>query len=115
MRRWPAVLALASVFVSVGFAAATSGAKAADLGIYSDAPSEGVPCESAAAQSFDSVWLGHFTGGYSHHLGAGLPVVLDWRDEKLCFPSRHSCDRYMHVMRRDFHHPEGYFTCLPIR
>ena len=66
-------------------------------------------------KAYESVWYGHFSGGYSHYLGPGESIVLDWRDEKLCFPTRGSCDRYMRVMRRDFHRPEGYFTCLPIR
>lgn len=104
-----------ALVLAASLAAAASGVHAADMGVYRDPPADGVPCESPETSAFDSVWLGHFTGGYSHHLGPGLPVVLDWRDDKLCFPSRRSCDRYMSVMRRDFHHPEGYFTCLPIR
>ena len=91
---------------------------AADLRGYSRfpiPPADGVPCESPVAKGFDSVWLGHFSGGYSHYIGVGGPIVLDWRDEKLCFPSQRTCNRYMAEMRRDFHRPEGYFTCLPIR
>ncbi len=78
-------------------------------------PEVGVACEDPVVQAFPSVWLGHFTGGYSHYLGEGGAIVLDWRDEKLCFPSNGSCSRYIKEMRRDFHRPEGYFTCLPIR
>ena len=98
--------------------AAIGAAQAADLGASVQGltvDTGGVECESPAASAFPSVWLGHFTGGYSRDLGPGLPVVLDWRNEKLCFPSRRTCDRYIRVMRRDFHRPEGYFTCLPIR
>jgi hypothetical protein len=114
MRRDPAIRTAISALALLGCLATR--ASAADLGVLrAPIASNGVACESAEAQAFDSVWLGHFTGGYSHRLGAGLPIVLDWRDEKLCFSSRRSCDRYMNVMRRDFHHPEGYFTCLPIR
>ena len=100
----------------LGAAASAAPAQAADLGI-ARAPlvAEGLPCEAPAVQAFDSVWYGHFSGGYSHYLGPGESIVLDWRDEKLCFPTKASCDRYMRVMRRDFHRPEGYFTCLPIR
>ena len=93
-------------------------ARAADLDQYSvfpAAPTNGVACEGREAQAFPTVWLGHFTGGYSHYLGPGESVVLDWRDEKLCFPSRGSCNRYIASMRRAYHRPEGYFTCLPIR
>ncbi|VVB49654.1 hypothetical protein RHCH11_RHCH11_03872 [Beijerinckiaceae bacterium RH CH11] len=100
----------------LGAAAFAGPAVAADLGL-ARAPLavEGLPCEAPAVQAFDSVWLGHFSGGYSHYLGPGEAIVLDWRDEKLCFQTKASCDRYMRVMRRDFHRPEGYFTCLPIR
>ena len=104
-----------SAAVLLAFASA---AGAADLRGYSRfpvPPADGVPCESPEAKAFDSVWLGHFSGGYSHYIGVGGPIVLDWRDEKKCFPSRRTCDRYMAGMRRDFHRPEGYFTCLPIR
>ena len=100
----------------LGAALGAGSAQAADLRI-AGAPlvSDGLPCAAPAVQAFSSVWYGHFSGGYSHYLGPGEAIVLDWRDEKLCFPTRASCDRYMRVMRRDFHRPEGYFTCLPIR
>ena len=75
----------------------------------------GVACDDPAVQGFPTVILGHFTGGYSHYVGEGGPIVLDWRDEKLCFPSNRSCNHYISEMRRDFHRPEGYFTCLPLR
>jgi hypothetical protein len=93
-------------------------ARAADLAVSTPAgaaPSAGVDCDGDEVKAFGSVWLGHFSGGYSHRLAPGLPLVLDWRDEKLCFPSRGSCDRYIRVMRRQFHRPEGDFTCLPLR
>lgn len=111
------VLRCTVVAALLGAAAWLAPAHAADLGVAPPAPevSDGVPCQAPVVQSFDSVWLGHFSGGYSHYLGPGESIVLDWRDEKLCFPSRVSCTRYVHEMRRDFHRPEGYFTCLPIR
>ena len=89
-------------------------ARAADLGEAMALP-PGVPCESTVVQSFPSVWLGHFSGGRSFYPWPGSAIALDWRDEKLCFPSQSTCNRYVHAMRRDFHRPEGYFTCLPIR
>ena len=97
--------------------AAPVAASAADVRSERDysLPTDGVACQDPIVQSFPSVWLGHFTGGYSHYLGEGGPIVLDWRDEKLCFPSVRDCNAYMREMRRDFHRPEGYFTCLPIR
>ena len=92
-------------------------ARAADIAVMRAAPDdlEGVACDGPVAKTFDSVWLGHFSGGYSHYLGEGGPIVLDWRDEKLCFASLKTCRHHIAEMRRDFHRPEGYFTCLPIR
>ncbi len=105
------ILALAAA--AIAFAAPV---RAADLdGAVIAAPVEGLPCDNAAVHAFPSVWLGHFSGGYSHYLGPGQQIVLDYRDEKLCFPSQRSCNRYLAEMRRDFHRPEGYTTCLPIR
>jgi hypothetical protein len=75
----------------------------------------GVACEGPEAQSFPSVFLGHFSGGASQYSGPGGSIFLDWRDEKLCFPTRRTCNRWVASMRRDFHHPEGYYTCLMIR
>ena len=96
--------------------ASFAGARAADPGLVEmQRVIVGVPCDGPEAKTFESVWLGHFSGGYSHYLGEGGPIALDWRDEKLCFPSRGSCRRYVADMRRDFHRPEGYSTCLPIR
>ena len=96
-------------------------ASAADLasplpaGPAAELPVDGVACENPVVQVFPAVWRGHFQGGYSHYLGDGGPIVLDWRDETRCFPNDRSCRRYIAEMRHDFHRPEGYFTCLPIR
>lgn len=83
--------------------------------VRQELPTEGVPCGAPIVASFPSVWQGRFQGGYSHYVGEGGPVVLDWRQERLCFPDRGSCRRVIADLRRDFHRPEGYFTCLPIR
>ena len=100
----------------LGLVIGTHAVRAADLsGSPSNAPLVGVPCESPEVTVFPSVWLGHFSGGSSYYPGPGQSIVLDWRDEKLCFPTRGSCGRFIAAMRRDFHRPEGYFTCLPIR
>lgn len=98
-------------------------ARAADVAAPADArdltarelPTEGVACGDPIVGGFPAVWQGRFQGGYAHYVGEGGPVVLDWRQERLCFPDRGSCRRYIADMRRDFHRPEGYFTCLPIR
>ena len=109
---------LASFGAALLVGAAALPAAAADLGadrLAGELPSEGVPCGAPVVQSFPSVWQGRFQGGYSHYVGEGGPIVLDWRDERLCFPDRGSCRHYVADTRRDFHRPEGYFTCLPIR
>ena len=112
--RLSAVVLGAAAVVAVALSG--GGAGAGDLVVPGYAvPEVGVPCDSPVTQSFPAVWLGHFSGGYSHYLGPGSAIVLDWRDEKLCFPSDRSCNAYIKRMRRDFNRPEGYFTCLPIR
>ncbi len=96
----------------------TGAALAADASGYrpfTAAPVEGLRCEDPAVKAFPAVWLGHFSGGYSHYAGPGSVIVLDWHDEKLCFPGRRACDRYIADMRRDYHRPEGEYTCLAIR
>ena len=116
MGRVQQVASSAVLAIALGGTLLGAPSQAADLGL-ARAPlaAEGLPCESPEVKAYPSVWYGHFSGGYSHYLGPGESIVLDWRDEKLCFPTRGVCDRYMRVMRRDFHRPEGYFTCLPIR
>ena len=95
----------------------TGAAHAADAAYrpFTAAPAEGLPCGDPAVKAFPGVVLGHFSGGYSHYAGPGSVIVLDWRDEKLCFPGRRACDRYTAEMRRDYHRPEGEYTCLTIR
>ncbi len=80
---------------------------------------EGVACDiwnwaPTIAPSWPSVWLGHFSGGRFETTVYGQPV-LDWRNEKVCFPSRRACDRWIAANRSALHNPEGYWTCLPIR
>jgi len=108
-----AAAAVAATLVGAGLAG--SPARARELGVIVGAPTTGVDCRGPLAKTFPRVWLGHFTGGYSHYTGPGGTILLDWRDEKLCFPSRQSCDRWVRGLRSDYHHPEGYFTCLTIR
>jgi hypothetical protein len=109
-------MAAAVLLASVSLSAAVP-VRAADLDVYA-APATvavGVDCASPEAQSFSSVWLGHFAGGNSEYTGPGGRILLDWHDDKLCFPTKRSCDRWVYGMRREFHHPEGNFTCLTIR
>ena len=109
-------LTLASLLIATAVAGVTP-TRAADLDRSSRAPlaTEGVDCAAPEVQTFPGVMLGHFEGGASVYTGPGGSILLDWRDERLCFPTRRSCERWVSAMRREFHHPEGYFTCLTIR
>ncbi|QBR71574.1 hypothetical protein CU048_10115 [Beijerinckiaceae bacterium] len=85
----------------------------------------GVPCRAggpfwgpilptAEQLPWASVWLGHFSGGRPYIDVYGQALV-DWREEKLCFPSRAICLDWIREMRRAFHRPEGFWTCLLLR
>ncbi|HET6377681.1 MAG TPA: hypothetical protein VFG05_05160 [Methylocella sp.] len=92
---------------------------------YTEAAAAGVPCNAgapfwapiratAAMLPWQSVWLGHFSGGRPYPAGNGV-TLIDWRDEKFCFPSRRACDRWIADLRQAYHDPEGYWTCLVLR
>ena len=87
--------------------------------------SAGVPCSigapfwaplaaTASVLPWRSVWLGHFSGGREYD-GATGKTLVDWRDEKICFPSRQQCDTWISGLRKAYHRPEGYWTCLLLR
>jgi hypothetical protein len=61
-----------------------------------------------------SVWLGHFSGGRRFEDGNGQ-TFIDWRDDKLCFPSRQKCQAWIAGLRRAYRRPEGFLTCLLLR
>ena len=61
-----------------------------------------------------SVWLGHFSGGRRIGDGGGQ-IFIDWRDDKLCFPSRQECQAWIAGLRRAYRRPEGFWTCLLLR
>jgi hypothetical protein len=101
----------------------TSGPPPAAAAEYSESP--GVPCSvgapvwappaaTAAVLPWRSVWLGHFSGGRHYADGYGQTFV-DWRDEKFCFPTRQQCQAWVRDLRRTYHRPEGYWTCLLLR
>jgi len=65
---------------------------------------------------FKHVWYGHFTGGWPYaDKDAQGRVLINWVDQRFCFPSKPSCDAWISQQRREFHHPEGFWTCLPLR
>jgi hypothetical protein len=101
-------------------------ARAADYAAYPPAhvppPRAGVPCDVGWAgwhtllpAWWTSAWLGHFSGGLSHYDYDRGEVALIWGDEKRCFPSSSACYAWVSTLRRKFHRPEGYWTCLPLR
>jgi hypothetical protein len=93
---------------------------------YAENPgSPGIPCSvgapiwappAATAEDLPwaSVWLGHFSGGRRFDGGNGQTFV-DWRDEKVCFPSRQTCLAWIAGFRRAYRRPEGFWTCLLLR
>jgi len=97
-----------------------SAAQAADLDALTlSAPAAaGVPCVfedwgPVIALPWPSVWLGHFSGG--RFVPTAYGSALNWQDEKVCFPSKASCARWIGQQRHAYHNPEGFWTCLPIR
>lgn len=74
----------------------------------------GVP--TAKDLPFQHVWYGHFTGGRPFEAkDAQGRILIDWVDQRVCFPSKPSCDAWISQQRQAFHHPEGFWTCLPLR
>ncbi len=69
---------------------------------------------SAATLPWSSVWLGHFSGGRPYSDGDGR-ILVDWRDEKVCFESRTACEAWIAALRPSFSDPEGDRTCLFLR
>ena len=87
-----------------------SGGAACSVG----APVWSPPVATAEDLPWVSVWLGHFSGGRRFDDGNGQTFV-DWRDDKLCFPSRQKCQAWIAGLRLAYRHPEGFWTCLPLR
>ena len=112
-------LSLASVSYAADWASGPPPPAAADYW------EKGVPCSigapfwappmaTAAVLPWRSVWLGHFSGGRPYAAGNGQ-TLIDWRDEKVCFPARQQCQAWIRSLRRAYHRPEGYWTCLLLR
>ena len=64
---------------------------------------------------WSSVWMGHFSGGFAQYRRQAGVVALVWNDQKRCFPTYGACMRWVSALRREFHRPEGYWTCMPLR
>jgi hypothetical protein len=124
-----AIAALVSIAACFSFASLSeaadwvSGPTAPPANDYSQGP--GGPCSigapiwappstTAADLPWRSVWLGHFSGGRPYPDGTGQ-TLIDWRDEKFCFPARRQCQAWVRELRQAYHRPEGYWTCLLLR
>ncbi|WP_036258757.1 hypothetical protein [Methylocapsa aurea] len=109
-----AILSFASLSLA-SRADAASGAELADFGVACSigAPPWAPPI-TAETLPWRSVWFGHFSGGRPF-AGPYGQALVDWRDEKVCFPTRASCRAWIHELRRAYHRPEGYWTCLLLR
>ena len=97
----------------------TSPAAEGDSASFGVACSIGAPIWSPPAATAEdlpwaSVWLGHFSGGRRIEDGGGQ-IFIDWRDDKLCFPSRQKCQAWITGLRRAYRRPEGFWTCLLLR
>ncbi len=74
----------------------------------------GIACD-ASRLPWPSVWIGHFSGSVATYEPGDRRIALDWKDEKLCFPSRRECMVWQRALRRQYHEPPGYWTCLFLR
>jgi hypothetical protein len=123
VRRWPLgpgllfVAALLS-FCGAGHSAdsASGAASPAAVGVVCSvgAPFWAPPAATAEELPWVSVWLGHFSGG-RHFENLNGQTFVDWRDDKVCFPSRQMCQAWIAFLRRAYHRPEGFWTCLLLR
>jgi len=94
----------------------TAGGDPASFGVACQvgAPVWSPPVATAEDLPWASVWLGHFSGGRHFEDGNGQ-TFIDWRDDKVCFPSRQKCQAWIAGLRRAYRRPEGFWTCLLLR
>jgi hypothetical protein len=76
--------------------------------------SDGIAC-NAALLPWESVWLGHFSGGLASYQRGDAEIALAWQDQKLCFPSQQECMDWQKDQKSQFNQVEGYSTCMRIR
>jgi hypothetical protein len=75
---------------------------------------DGIACD-AGLLPWRSVWYGHFSGGNATYVPNSPAALVDWHDEKLCFPSRRDCLRWERGERRLYSGIHGDWTCLLLR
>ena len=97
-----------------GFPAAWGGLASGGVACAVGAPLWSPPAVTAEDLPWASVWLGHFSGGRRFDDANGQ-TFIDWQDDKRCFPSRRNCQAWIAGLRRVYHRPEGYWTCLRLR
>jgi len=109
-----------ALLIGASFAAP---ARSADYGYPPPPPEEfSVACDVGWAGWYTllpaywtSVWMAHFSGGVSYYNQALGVEELVWLDQKRCFPSYRACMTWVTSLRREYHRPEGYWTCMPLR
>ncbi|MGA7384265.1 MAG: hypothetical protein WBW81_06120 [Methylocella sp.] len=129
-REWPLAPRLLITAVLLSFCSAGHAADSASGTAFpaaaGDPATVGAPCQvgapvwappAATAEDLPwaSVWLGHFSGGRHFVVDGYGQILIDWRDDKVCFPSRQMCQAWIAALRRAYHRPEGYWTCLLLR
>jgi hypothetical protein len=118
VRGWPlaARLLFAAALLSFCGAGHAAGGDPASFGVACQigAPVWAPPAATAEELPWASVWLGHFSGGRHFEDGNGQ-ALIDWRDDKFCFPSRQKCQAWIAGLRRAYRRPEGFWTCLLLR
>jgi hypothetical protein len=123
VRGWPlqprllfiaALLSFCGAGHAAGLASGAAPPAAVGVACQVGAPFWAPPAATAEDLPWASVWLGHFSGGRHFKDGNGQ-TFIDWRDDKVCFPSRQKCQAWIAGLRRAYHRPEGYWTCLLLR
>ena len=103
-------LLVSAFLLSGSIAAQAAGTNIGKPFIFGD----GIACD-ASLLPWRSVWYGHFSGGTALYAPNSPAAQVNWQDEKLCFPSRHSCLRWQHAERRLYGEIHGDWTCLLLR
>ncbi|MEJ0093532.1 MAG: hypothetical protein WDN46_08850 [Methylocella sp.] len=121
-----AMAGVLSVIAALGLSAPGHAADYPDRApVGGEDPFEGVACSiglpiwepqgvTAETLPWRSVYYGHFSGGRPYR-GPDGRVLVDWRDEHVCFPSRAKCRAWISHLRYVYDRPEGYWACVFLR
>ncbi|MGH6834053.1 MAG: hypothetical protein ACREC9_00565 [Methylocella sp.] len=119
VKRWPVAPRLLFTAALLSFCGSghAVGGDPASVGVACSvgAPFWAPPAATAEDLPWASVWLGHFSGGRPYKDARYGLTLIDWLDLKVCFPTRRGCQAWTARLRRAYHRPEGYWTCLLLR